>query len=91
MKEKKKPKFSVILAVCAVLFVCVMVFLLSGYLRDIRQNEDNLSLKQEQLNNISQHNEDLKGYIEEDETSRIIRSARENGYVFPDENVYVEK
>lgn len=91
MKEKKNRRFSIILACAAVLLVCVMVFLLTGYIRDIRQSKENLSRKQEQFNEISQVNDDLENYIEEDETSRILRSARENGYVYPDENVYVEK
>lgn len=91
MKEKKNRKFSIILACAAILLVCVMVFLLTGYMRDIRQSQENLSRKQEQLEEISRANDDLKNYIDEDETSRILRSARDNGYVYPDENVYVEK
>ena len=35
MKEKKNRKFSIILACAAILLVCVMVFLLTGYMRDI--------------------------------------------------------
>jgi len=89
MKEVKNRKFSIILVVVSALFVCVVVFLLSGYWRTIKQQEETLSLKREQLEVVSQRNEELTGYMNEDESSRIVRSARENGYVYPDENVYV--
>lgn len=88
--KKIGNKSKIIIAVAAVFFLVMAIWIGSLVSKNIRLNRE-LDDVQGQLDAIEEENAALDALVdEENETALMEEYARKSGYVYPDERVYID-
>ncbi len=73
-------------------FICLIFFVVSSFKNSVKieQKEKELNVISEEYDDINNQNHIIQEEIERVDQQVLIQEAHKNGFVFPDERVYVE-
>ena len=87
--EMEKKKRSLFIRLALLLFAGYIVVMLVGLQMQINEKQAEIDKKQTQIREYQNQNADLQEKVENSD-SYLEQQARENGYVSPNADVYIE-